>query len=228
MKKALLSLFAVLALWSGPVSATQYVTDAYDKGWYFSDGLHYEANKNTNTGFGYSGGLLRQSNSFFIFDLAGFGGDATSALLELELESYFSIDPTESFSVYDVSTSPTDLSLDQLGAVDIYNDLMTGSVYGSATVSTTDVGSIIQIALSSQALADINNTAGGQFAIGVSVTSLSYNSENETVRFNKSLDNRVQRLTLDATPVPEPSTVLLMLSGLAGLGYIRFKSKKKK
>src|SRR5713101_4870185 len=63
--------------------------------------LPHAANKNTYTGFS----PPFQYNSFFSFDLSAVKGTIVSAQLVLEEESFFGVDPSETASVWDVSTS---------------------------------------------------------------------------------------------------------------------------
>jgi hypothetical protein len=110
-------------------------------------------------------------NAFFVFDLTSANNYITAGKLNLQLQRYDSRDTTESFTVYDVTSPINDLLA---GGRHLWStiglDLMSGKEYGSATIQETDVGSVISIELSKDALTDMNSTLGGLFAVGVHST----------------------------------------------------------
>jgi hypothetical protein len=72
-------------------------------------------------------------------------------------------------------------------------------------------------------VADISAYAGQEMVLGFGVVDLDW--------FNNWVDDTTDRLTIDniridqAAPVPEPSTFLLMVIGLAGLGLKSYRRK---
>jgi len=110
-------------------------------------------------------------NAFFVFDLTSANNYITSGKLNLQLQRYDSRDSTESFTVYDVTSPINDLLEGGRGLWSTIGlDLMSGKEYGSATIHETDVGSVISIELSKEALTDMNSSLGGLFAVGVHST----------------------------------------------------------
>jgi hypothetical protein len=77
---------------------------------------------------------------------------------------YLSTNPTELYTLFDVSTPIASLTANQAGAAGIYNDLGSGVSYGSRIVSAADNGTFVTIAVNASALAAINDAAGEQFA----------------------------------------------------------------
>ena len=196
--------------------------DAVDRGWWSSHGLHAEWNKNTLTGAVeayYHQGVPYPSvqNSFFIFDLPASSETIYSGVLRLELTAYQSLKPTESLSLYDVSTSIQDLRTDLLNdATDwdnpfgqaIFADLGSGSVYGKAQVSAAQVGTVVEIQLSSSAISAINAHLGNSFAIGVSFDSI-IGIQDQYIRFSDTQEPRILQLVLNSTPTPTPPPQIL-------------------
>jgi hypothetical protein len=175
-------------------TATQQAVDASDRGWWRHDGYHDSSNKNTFTGQNGNGTQL--FNSFFVFDLTSISGNSVeSAILRLEVENYFGPDSSESLTIYDVAT-PIPVLTASGTDVGVYTDLQSGNDYGNFTVHPSDEGSIIEITLNSQALADIEAAIGGQFAVGLHVNNISLPSGNEGVRFSLDDEARVHQLIL--------------------------------
>jgi hypothetical protein len=75
--------------------------------------------------------------------------------------------------------------------IGIFTDLGSGTLYASRTVSGLDDGTQVLISLDPAAITALNATEGGQFAIGGTLSA--------------------------ASPIPEPSTALLLATALAGL-----------
>jgi len=158
-------------------------TDETDRGWWDETGYH--TSFSIATVVGYYSSTQYMYNSYFVFDLSGITGDKTGARLRLELQLYTSGDLSETFSVYDVSTDAATLKADDTGQTAIFNDLQTGEVYGTFEVTAGDVGTIIEIPLSAEALSDINTAAGGFFAVGIHLESYSGGGmSDEVVRFS--------------------------------------------
>lgn len=187
-------------------SAGAVTLDAVDRGQFRVDGRHSATNKNTLTGF------LSPNRycAFFVFDLSGLNGTVDDAALRLELENYTSLDASQTFDLFDVSTTAADLGASYLGPFPdvagqaIYADLGTGSLYATVTVNSTQVGSILEIPLPSTALADIEASLEGFFAVGL-VLGEPFTGTEDFVRFSDEDELRTHQLVFTLTePESEP------------------------
>ena len=175
------------------------VLQATSTGWYSDAGFHGASNPN------YFAGLCSDActpegelRDYFVFDL-GEGVSATSAVIRLfnpltPNAGYISPNPSELFTLFDVSTGVRDLVADQSDATDIFADLGSGLVYGSRVVSAADDGTYVEIALSAAAVASLSQAVGTWSVGGALDLSREPGPEPE--------------------PVPEPATLLLLGSGL--------------
>jgi hypothetical protein len=174
------------------ILGVEIIKDAVERGWWKNDGLHIAGNDNTLTGQTNS---TSKYNSYFIFDLAGVTGTVVTAKLKMEIENYQSADPSESMSVWDVSTAAA--TLDANGSdVGIYNDLMTGNSYGIFVVNAADKNTTLDIQLNPQAVSDLNAALGGTFSVGLHVdTAMGVGSQ--WVRFSMGNEMRTHQLVLN-------------------------------
>jgi hypothetical protein len=186
------------------------VISLYDSGWY----KDYISSSWNNQSY-LVGSLRDQYRNWFVFDLSNVDMTIGSATLRAynPIEGYQSPDPTETWSLFDVTSDMTSLmshngtSWEDLA---IYRDLGGGTNYGSTLVSAEDNGKFIEVTLNSNAITAMNNTLG-LFAIGGRLTSLS--STGYQYLFGQTGDNLQVEIVLEA--VPEPTTLLLL--GLGGL-----------
>jgi hypothetical protein len=191
-----------------------------NQGWWSATAPNTNTNDNYFTGERDDGAILR---SFFTFDLSSLnltGQTITAATLELTRFGYESNDPGETIGFFDVSTPAATLNNNTGASPAIFADLGTGKSYGTFVVGDYPFSSVLTLAftLNSNALADISTAAGGFFSIGGALTSLTPGGgENEAI-FTGGTRVGVRRLTVDtATAVPEPATIMLLVSGLAGI-----------
>jgi len=165
----------------------------YNQGWWPDNSGNTASDNNTNFYTGTSGST--SLNNFFSFSLAGIDGPGTSAVLRL-VGPYDHENLPLTYSIFDVSTDPATLNFNDGFSAAIYTDLGSGVLYGSILVSSlTDP---TDVSLNAAGLAALNAAIGDEasyFSIGGTVT--------------------------PGGAIPEPSTILLLGSALAGLGLWR-------
>jgi len=179
--------------------------NAIERGWFAETGAHSAQHQNTATGIAGDLGILR---AFVVFEMPQLSGSIAGASLRLELEAYLSGEESETFMVMGVNTPARAMGMTYLpGAAagqTIFDDLGNGSVYGHATVTADDVGRVVEISLSPQALQDMQAAAGALFAIGIQLDQIdppqAANDTLKMVRFSAASEDRTQQLILQTSP----------------------------
>jgi hypothetical protein len=185
------------------------------------------------------------TRNFFSFDLTPLvPGSVISAQLEVARLGYESPNPSETLGLWNVSTNPAILNNNSSASPAIFNDLGSGTSYGSfplAAWGDSDAEQAVRaiFPLNANAIADINSAAGGFFSIGGALQNVTMGSTNQGLfgfhgffQDFQSLGGANQILRVETVgpvqPVPEPSTVLLLASGLAALVGFRATGSSKK
>jgi len=217
-----------------PAATYAATLDAVNFGHFRSDGRHSTTNFSTITG------LLTPNppyRSFFVFDLDTLAGTVQDATLRLELENYNSFDGSQAIDIFDVATDPADLdsSYDE-GSIPgqaIYADCGSGNTYAGFNVVASQVGTIIEIPLNAQGVADIQAQLGNSFAVAL-VQQEPFSTPNDYIRFSDSEDlSRTHQLVLTIalleppgnSPLPEPGTLALLAAELCCCGMSRRRSR---
>jgi len=224
-----LLLAVVLATFVCTIPAYGVTIDATDRGHYEDDGDHDSTNTNYIVGEVPSGSV--QYHNFFVFDLSSVSGTIISAELRLRNPAggFSSTDATETYEIFDVSTSTATLTGGGAGLVAVYADLASGTMYASQVVSAADNGTTIVIPLNAAAISDLN-AASGLFAFGGVLTTTVVGGANEflfglTGSPSVLADTQLVVTTDETAAVPEPSTFVLAALGLLGLGFIALRRK---
>lgn len=219
MRTTFVCLIAWLAC-SVTASAAVITQETADRGWYRGEGLHIPTNLNYITGtHTVTGAPSNSYRSFFVVDLTGFDLNTEILAAELNLQNpTFGMEPsgsTHTLAIFDVTTDLDDLT-QGLGGVAAFNDLGTGTSYGTVVVSEPAVrfGAIIDIALNADAIAALNAARGGMIAFGGHILTLSGFGHEEI--FSRTDEEHFTAITLTTAEIPEPSTVVLAALGLAG------------
>ena len=191
-KSTYLALVAVLLT---PMAAQAVVISYTDSGWYDDTGFHNPSNQNYIAGLcsacGGGGAVFR---NWFVFDLTGVG-TAISAVLRLDTST---VETGGTYSLWDVLTGVGTLTAGGSGLTGIFDDLGMGDMFGSIAITADQDNEIIEIALSSAALASIN-AADGLWAIGGS-----YESDLSTY-FGSDFSRLTRELVINVS-APEPGT----------------------
>jgi hypothetical protein len=183
--------------WSGSTCQNNTLTINASARGFYADVDWFPPTVN-NTVTGWSGDF--QYASYFIFPIPSFSGTVSSVTLKLEHTNYDSPDGSEIVRVSDVSTPASTLLTNTAASQTIYQDLASGTQYGSLTGWTAGtVGSVRSLSLSG-GLTAVSNAKGTNFAVGVSLTSLSKGSLAETVSFGESTEARANQLQIVVTP----------------------------
>lgn len=187
--------------------------------------------RNTNpTNDNYFTGVARgkEYRSYFTFDLPDLIGETvTGATLELRRykQKFY---PT--LELFDVSASATDLAQRDLFSREIFDDLGSGTSYGSFTPGSGASTDVLSFDLNADALSDIMASLGGYFSFGAKVgggVMFSF-SDGEPGHGGPGY---TQQLVLTTTPsaiappapVPLPAPLAMLVAGLGALGLARRK-----
>jgi hypothetical protein len=200
-------------------------------------GLYNESGYHDSSFDGYySGWDGAEFRSFFVFNIPALTV-ATSATLTLwnPQFSYFSVDPSETYTLWSVETDIDALVANQENAEGIFDDLGSGVEFGSINITASDDGTYLIINLNEAAIQAINAAAAEtdpekrKLAIGGSVTSLTKGNDAEVI-FDGTYTNpgdsntgpTAARLTIN--PVPEPTTAVLL--GLSAGAVLFFRRRR--
>lgn len=201
-------------------SDSRFDPDFDNQGWYDNTGFTTRPSDNYFTGSPFGGDL----RSFFTFDLSSAAGIGTVIGARLDLRRFFDSannEPTETLEFFDVSADAATLSNNTGTGVSVYNDLGTGTTYGAFVVPGSGASDdVLSFQLNAAALADLNAALGGFFSIGGTLTSQDTDvATSPDWLFGASDGTDPQELVLEFTPIPEPGTLLLLASGLAGIRF---------
>lgn len=195
--------------------------NAIERGWFAETGAHSSELRNTSTGIAGDLGVLR---TFLVFDLTPLRDSISQATLHLELEAYLSADVQETFVVSGVIAPARSMTMTYrpgaAGEQAIFEALGSGVEYGRATVTAGDVGRVIEISLSEQAMADMVEAAGGLFTMGVKLEHTGTRPDDDDllkmIRFSAASEDRKHQLAVEV--MSEPHGVDRD-SGVFGLQY---------
>jgi hypothetical protein len=206
MKKILIAFaFACFGSLAGATTIT-----ATDSGWYNDAGIHDASNQNYIAGLCSDCGGARYRN-FFVFDLSSIAGSITSAILRLDTANVVS---SGIYDLFDVSTPISTLMAGGSGLTGIYNDLGSGSTFGSIGLLNTQDHQLVDITFNANGLAALN-ASSGLFAVGGTYTSARYHA------FGGSNEFMTRQLIIETANVPEPFTIALLALGLFGIAAVR-------
>jgi Zn-dependent metalloprotease/methionine-rich copper-binding protein CopC len=140
-------------------------------GWWDSTGYHSSGNLNYVSGIGSTGA---DHHDYFVFNLASVTQIITGAQLSISnpTNGFTSNEANETLSFFDVSTTIADLIASGSGATAIFNDLGSGAIFGTKTVSSADNGQQVLIDFNADGVNAINAARGGNFAAGGALTSI--------------------------------------------------------
>jgi autotransporter-associated beta strand protein len=156
--------------------------NSVDKGWYDSTGFNNPGNANYIVG---EDNVLSNTNlfrDFFVFNAPVSSSPIVYAELIINGYGVSSPQGQETYVVRGVSTPIGTLEAGGLGHTNIYLDLGSNSVYGERNIFTNESQQFAIIPLNVKFINDFTAAAGGQFALGGSLVSLSpVNNHNEFV-----------------------------------------------
>ena len=224
-------LFTLLVVLVVPVHAITFTTgdSQFDagvdnRGWWSDTIPNSDTNDNYFTGLG--------RRSFFTFDLSSLSDSATSATLKIiRATSGSGNELEETLELFHVSTDAAVLNNNTGTSMAIFDDLGSGVSYGAFNLPGQGLATdVLMFGLNAAALSDINSAAGGFFSIGGTLVS----DDGTDFLFSGSLSGSPHFigsavLEIGTGPVnssiPEPSSMLLFSTGLAGLIGLRWKNR---
>ena len=146
--------------------------NAADRGWYNATGYHLPSNDNYFVG---NDGNTNDSpyRNWFVFNIPALSNVVSLAELRVYTATFATPDPGELYELRHVSTPVPTLVAGDSGRTNIWADLADGPIYGSHYFTPDESQQFISIPLNAQCLSNILAAAGGAFALGGQLTTLS-------------------------------------------------------
>jgi hypothetical protein len=219
------SILGIVGLSLVSLSTHAEILSAVDQGWYDDTGFHNPSNPNYLAGTDYTFALHEYRN-FFVFDLSAFNGHVATATLRLTNPHALSFDSSETFALFDVSTSVAALT-GGTGGLAAFADLGSGTSYGSVDVDYPNGSSQtnpVDVSLNAAGLAYLNANLGGIVAFGGALTTL---VRDELALWQNMFGDTTNpdcctpQLILSPSPIPIPPAVWLFGSALGVMGVMR-------
>jgi hypothetical protein len=221
-----MGMIALLFLFGSIARAADLVTiNATDRGWYYhgdSDAGYHTPDVQSYLTGRLTGSETAEYRSFFVFDLTSVAGKVKSATLVL---NGCDIVGGGTYNLYDFGPSIliSTLRAEASNRGDIFADLGSGTSYGSFSFLESDAYLEKQIPLSA-AFISAANSASGLFAIGGAVTNLSSPPsppatppDQYLFGYSEETQMSASRLIVETLPVPEPGSLVLVLTSAACL-----------
>ena len=220
MRRMILGTALVLIAFSARLQAG--VINTSDRGWYNENGIHNPSNDN------YIAGINETSlnfHNFFTFDLSSVSGPVTSASFTVYTHD---ITGAGTYTLYDFTSNISNLT-SGTGGVAAFNDLGTGTSYGSIALTTSDGYSLKTITLNAAGLAALNANIGGTFVFGGEfgstdgLYSFGFSGSENPGDGNTSLEYQSGS---SPSAVPEPASMITLAAG--AIGMLGFRMRKRK
>ena len=137
--------------------------------------------------------------AYFIFVLNEFDeGNIQSVVLRVSIDSYYSSDPSENISVWNVLETNHENLVKGDDSMAVYGDLGSGRLYGSMIVTQAEEQKVLEIRLNPLAIDDINVALNGSetFAVGISMEE-NVGSDKNIISFSDGSNVKVKQLVLE-------------------------------
>lgn len=205
-------------------AANAEIINTYDRGYYRGDGFHGPAIHTYLTGNS-NGQLYR---GWFAFDLAQYDGQNVVGATLRTFVATMSGGP-QTVTLFDIETDIGDLTSAAAPGGTVFEDLGTGTDFGSRAFTNADANQYVEYTLNAAGITAINDALGGNFALGArnsaegSLNRFVYGSSGTA----NPAEGRVQ-LILEfgdvSQVIPLPSAAALGAAGLLAIGCRRRRS----
>jgi uncharacterized repeat protein (TIGR01451 family) len=195
---------------------TEVELPAVDSGWYNVVGYHNPDITN------YIVGNARDTyyRDFFVFDLSNIDGHVVGATLSAYNPSggFSSADPSETLTLYDVTTPISMLRAGGTGLTAVYADLGGGTSYGSTVVTSASNDALVDVLLNPDGLGAADAARGSSLAVGGTITTLDSNPSTTEMLFGSTNDPYTRTLTLATVPRADVAVTKTVTPTVAGPG----------
>jgi hypothetical protein len=189
-----------VAPWTGTLCGyATLVVDASARG-HYTNHPSYPPNGSAFAGFCASCSDV-SFRTFYVFPVPNFTGTVSSVAFVAEHTFYDSIDSTETFGVYEVTSDLAALAAFSAEPAPVYDDLGDGTWFGSFTLSSSTVGTLRTVMLSSGAIEKASYARGVGLGIGITLTSASgQTAAEEWSKFSLGNEPRTEQLRISVVP----------------------------